>query len=123
MTVASYSGVLKGALPPGQGSLRSSTGRGVTDAGVLGPEEALQEDVHAEQAVAAERDHLVVGPREVAVASQGRERLREPAPDVDPVLVGEVRRPDRPALQLQHELADEPLVRPRPVRPPPPPPA
>src|SRR6266436_5302406 len=86
------------------------SGSRVANLPVLGQEEAVEQGVDAEESLSREGDHVVAGRGQVAVGGQGGERLAESRPDVDLVLVLEIRRPDRPALQLEHQLADHPLL-------------
>src|SRR5262245_61579610 len=99
-------------ISAGSASQRSS---GVADSRVLRQEEARQQDVDAEEAVSRERDAFVAGFAQVPFVPQAVELRGEALQDVDAVLVAEVLRPDASQLELQHQFADEPLVRRRAV--------
>ena len=92
-------------------SRRVTDGLGVADARVLGLEEARQQRRRPAAALRASarrarRRPGAGSPRPRSDASGVVEALE----DVHAVLVAEVRRADRAALELQHELADQPLL-------------
>src|SRR5690242_17612634 len=83
---------------------------GVADARVLREEEPVQQRIDAHQPLAGDGDAGGRQLGEVAFLLQRRKLRREAIARFDAVLGVEVCRRDRAALQLQDELADQPLV-------------
>src|SRR5687768_15662734 len=85
-------------------------GSRVADARVCRQEETVEEHVHAQQPGTRQRDAVVRQLRQVALGTQRRQRLGETCERIDAVLLLEVRRPYGAALELQDELANQPLI-------------
>src|SRR5262245_19927392 len=104
MTTTSYS--LEGAV---------IESLGVADAGVVRQEKPVQQRVHPQQPGSRERNPFWIQFGQEALRLERFQLRAETVERIDRVLVMKVSGPDRPTLQLENELANEPLVRVRPV--------
>src|SRR5688572_5774890 len=94
---------------------RRSLRLGVPDTAMLFAKKPRQQRVDPEQSFARER-HALAGPfGQVALALKVLPDAGKSIDDIDPELLREIARANRAALQLQDHLADQPLLRGRPV--------
>ena len=75
----------------------------------------MQQRVHPQQPGARERDTFRIQLGQKAVRLERVQLCAEAIERIDPVLLVESTGPDRAALQLEDELANEALVRVRPI--------
>src|SRR5437016_6709862 len=83
---------------------------GVTNRRMVREEEAPEQGVHAQETRPRKRYPLRVGLLQVSIGLERRPLLAEPIQHIDVVLGAEVLRPNRPGLQLQHQLANHALL-------------